>query len=99
MVPCSKKCTSRTLWAWRCSPQTKFLFPKRWQHAIQQQSKTSGVLVHAAWSMVSCKALAMATLHRLPNGFRWWDLALAQLTCRSTSNCLFKGHFPAAWAA
>jgi len=52
----------------------------------QQQSKTSGVLVHAAWCLVLSKTLAMATPHRLPNGFRWWDLALAQLTCRSAGN-------------
>ena len=53
----------------------------------------SGVLLHAAWHLLRCKTLAVAIPHRLPNGFSCWDLALAQLTCRSAGNCHFEGHF------
>ena len=59
----------------------------------------SGVTLHAAWYLLRCKTLAVAIPHGLPNGFSWWDLALAQLTCRSAGNCCFEGHFLAAWAA
>ena len=59
----------------------------------------SGVLLHAAWYLLRCKTLAVAIPRRLPNGFSCWDLALAQLICRSASNCCFEGHFLAAWAA
>ena len=59
----------------------------------------SGVPLHTAWYLLRCKALAVAIPHGLPNGFSWWDLALAQLTCRSAGNCCFEGHFLAAWAA
>ena len=66
---------------------------------VQEQSTFSGALVHAVWFMVRCKTLPVAIPQYIPNDFSCLDLALVQLTCRSASNCRFKGQALAARAA